>query len=130
MIPVLLAALNSCAIVPVRPYRVVTSGFGFYQVGVTVRVVNNCAPLLDLERVDGVEVKGLPYGSSASIQMVSTPFSGNNRQMSLMAKGYGLNLEYLGSITKIFHVSTSQGSREEIWEVDRLRLPGGRGGCK
>lgn len=123
-------ALGGCAVVPVRPHSVITGGFGFYQVGVTVRVVNNCAPFLDLERVDGVEVKGLLYGSSATIHMTSAPFSGSQRQMSLTAKGYSQNQEYLGSATKIFHVSTHQGSREEVWEVDRLRLPNGRGGCR
>ncbi|MBI2674039.1 MAG: hypothetical protein HYX23_02030 [Candidatus Zambryskibacteria bacterium] len=126
---VLLLVASGCAVVPVRPYAV-TGGFGFYQVGVTVRVVNNCTPFLDLERVDGIEVKGLPYGSSVTVHMTSTPFSGSQRQLSLTAKGYGSNREYLGSATRIFHVSTYQGSREEVWEVDQLRLPGGRGGCR
>lgn len=123
-------ALGGCAVVPVRPHSVITGGFGFYQVGVTVRVVNNCARYLDLESVNEVEVRGLVYGASATVHLTSAPFSGSNRQMFLVAKGYGENREYLGSITKVFHVSTHQGSREEIWEINSLRLPGGRGGCR
>ncbi|OHB17044.1 MAG: hypothetical protein A2544_00895 [Candidatus Zambryskibacteria bacterium RIFOXYD2_FULL_43_10] len=121
--------VSGCVVGPVRPYGI-THGFGFYQIGVTVRVVNNCTPFLQLDTVSGIEVKELPYGSSVTVHLTSAPFSGSQRQLSLTAKGYGPSREYLGSSTKIFHVSTYQGSREEVWEVDRLRLPGGRGGCR
>ena len=125
----LLVLFSGCAVVPVSS-RVVTSGFGFYQIGVTVHVVNNCAPFLDFERAGEVEMKGLPYGSSGAIHLTSLPFSGSDRRMSLTVKGYGRNREYLGSMTKTFYVNTHSGSREEVWEVDSLRLPGGRGGCR
>lgn len=101
-----------------------------YQVGVFARVVNNCAPYLDLETVNGIVQKGLPYGSSATIPLISTPFGGSYRQMALVAKGYNEKREYLGSVVAVFHVSTYQGSQAEVWVVDRLHLPGGRGGCQ
>ena len=101
-----------------------------YQVGVFARVVNNCAPFLDLETVNGVVFQGLPYGSSATIPMISAPFSGNYRSLELTAKGYTEKREYLGSLTAQFYVSTYEGSRSVVWEVDRLRLPRGRGGCQ
>lgn len=101
-----------------------------WQVGVRVHVVNNCAPLLDLERDGRIEIKGLPYGESAQVPLVSTPFSGSSRRMFLVAKGYTEKSEYLGSYTRQFSVNTSRGSQEEVWEINRLNLPGGRGGCQ
>ncbi|OHA92459.1 MAG: hypothetical protein A2665_00520 [Candidatus Zambryskibacteria bacterium RIFCSPHIGHO2_01_FULL_46_30] len=101
-----------------------------YQVGVFARVVNNCAPLLDLETVNGVVVQGLPYGNSVTVPLISMPFGGSNRRMSLTAKGYTVERQYLGSLTAQFYVSTYQGSRSEVWEVNRLYLPNGRGGCQ
>ena len=103
------------------------------QVGVVVKVVNNCAPLIDLERVGGVVATGLKYSQSATIPLVSTPFSGSNRQIALTAKGFKTTPEgqvYLGSQTRTFSVSTNEGSREEVWEIDYLQLPRGRGGCQ
>jgi hypothetical protein len=105
--------------------------FAMLQVGIVARVVNNCAPFLDLERVNGLVVEGLPYGGSVTIPLVSTPFTGSNRRMPLVAKGYNENREYLGSSTHMFSVNTSQGSQEEVWTVDRLDLPTRRGmGCR
>src|SRR3989344_5648964 len=101
-----------------------------FQVGVVVRVVNNCAPILDLERVGGLVATGLKYSQSATIPLVSTPFSGSNRQIALTAKGFKTTPEgqvYLGSQTRTFSVSTNEGSREEVWEIDYLQLPSGRG---
>lgn len=107
-----------------------TTRYFMPQVGVVVRVVNNCAPLMDFERVGGVVVKGLPFGGSATVPLVSTAFSGSSRRMPLIAKGYTGENVYLGSLTREFHVNTSQGSREEFWEVNRLNLPGRLGGCQ
>ncbi len=121
-------AVNGCA--TIRMPNGTTQRYVMYQVGVVVRVVNNCAPLLDIERVGGVVVKGLLYGESATVPLVSTPFSGSNRRMPLTVKGYTDKNEYLGSATQTFSVSTYEGSREEVWEIDRLNLPGGRGGCQ
>ena len=101
-----------------------------YQVGVFARVVNNCAPLLDLETVSGVVEKGLPYGGSATVPLISLPFGGSHRRLSLTAKGYTAAREYLGSSTAEFHLSTHEGTRMEVWEVNRLYLPSGRGGCR
>ncbi|MEX2013563.1 MAG: hypothetical protein WD897_01465, partial [Parcubacteria group bacterium] len=120
-------ATGGCVAVPMGSYEG-SGGFVFYQVGVAVRVVNNCAPFLDLETVSGVVVKGLPYGSSITVPLVSQPLGGSNRSLLLTAKGYGSNREYLGSVTANFYVSTYEGSRGEVWEVDRLNLPRGRGG--
>ena len=105
-------------------------GYIFHQVGVAVRVVNNCAPYLDLETVVGVVVRGLLYGDSVTVPLVSAPFGGSNRRLELTAKGYTADRQYLGSVTAHFYVSTYSGSRGEVWEVDRLRLPHGRGGCQ
>lgn len=105
-------------------------GYIFHQVGIAVRVVNNCAPFLDLETVVGVVVRGLPYGDSVTVPLVTAPFGGSNRRLELTAKGYGPNREYFGSTTAHFYVSTYEGSRGEFWNVDRLGLPGGRGGCQ
>ena len=101
-----------------------------YQVGVFARVVNNCAPFLDFETVSGVVLKGLPYGDSDTIPHISLPFGGSHREMALTAKGYTAAKEYLGSATAIFSVSTYEGSRAAVWEVNHLRLPNGRGGCR
>ena len=120
--------VGGCVALPGGPHG--TQLFVMYQIGVTVRVVNNCAPFLDLESVGGVVMKGLPYGDSTTIPMVSAPLSGSYRRMSLTAKGYTASRVYLGSATVEFHVSTYEGSREEVWEVNRLHLPNGRGGCQ
>lgn len=101
-----------------------------YQVGSFVRVVNNCAPFLDLETVNGVVVEKLPYGGSTTVPLISMPFGGSYRRMFLTAKGYTAVREYLGSATAEFGVSTYEGSRSEVWEVNRLHLPSGRGGCQ
>lgn len=101
------------------------------QVGVGVRVVNNCAPFLDLERITGqAVVVGLPYGRSVFIPMTSRPFTGGNRSLVLVAKGYTLTRGYLGSGTRRFDVSIYDGSREDVWEVNEISLPNGRGGCR
>lgn len=123
-------AVSGCIAIPTGPSRGGTQYFLFLQVGIVVRVVNNCAPLLDLERVEEIVVEGLPYGSSITVPLVSTPFTGSHRSVPLTAKGYTERREYLGSATKTFHVSTYRGTHSEIWEVDYLRLPGGRGGCQ
>jgi len=121
-------AASGCA--TIRQADGTTTRYFLTQVSVVVRVVNNCAPLMDLERVGGVVVKGLPYGGSATVPLVSTPFSGSNRRMPLTAKGYTEKMVYLGSISREFYVNTYEGTREEVWEVSRLNLPGGRGGCQ
>ena len=106
------------------------------QVGVFVRVVNNtCAPKLELETIDGVVHPGLPLGSSATIPLESRPFSGSSRRMILIAKGYrelpSGKREYLGVITRQFSVNTYNGTDNDVWIVDDLRLPGsGWGGCR
>ena len=100
------------------------------QVGVVVRVRNNCTALLDLETVNGPVYRGLVYGNAITIPLVSTPFSGTSRYMLLTAVGYTAEREYLGSITRRFSVDTYEGSRQDVWEVDQLRLPKGRGGCQ
>ena len=123
---VTVAVASGCTVVQ-RPGG--TEWYVMTQVGVTVRVVNNCASFLDLERVGGVVVKGLSYGASTTVPMVSTPFSGSYRRMPLTAKGYTASREYLGSTTREFYANTYEGSREEVWEISRLNLPGGRGGC-
>ncbi len=101
------------------------------QVGVVVRVVNNCAPVLELERVGG-RVGSVTYGNSTTVIMESTPFTGSNRRMLLTVRGFqptDAGQVYLGSQTREFYVSTYEGTREEVWEVDHIRLPNGRGGC-
>ena len=103
------------------------------QVGVTVSVVNNCAPLLDVVRSGVVLFSRLAYGELAAVPLVSSPLGGRSRRMPLTVRGYMENsageVVYLGSATKTFSVNTSQGSEEEVWEVDRLRRAGSRGGC-
>jgi len=122
-------AMSGCAIITYPDGS--TQHFVLLQTGVIVRVVNNCAPFLDLERVDGIAVRGLPYGGSATVVMQLTPFRGGyNRRIPLTAKGYTSKREYLGSTTREFYVNTHEGTREEAWEIDRLNLPNGRGGCR
>ena len=106
-------AVSGCA--TIRMPDGTTQRYVMYQVGVVVRVVNNCAPLLDVERVGGVMVKGLPYGEAASVPLVSAPFGGNNRRMPLMVRGYTDKNEYLGSATREFYVNPYEGSREDVW---------------
>ncbi len=131
MLFVLIAlVVSGCVAIPVGGSGSGTKVYVLYQVSVIARVINNCAPHLELENISGVVVKDLPYGSSTTIPLISLPFSASNRQVSLTVKGYTDKREYLGSMTKTFYVSTYEGSREEVWEVDRLRLPGGRGGCR
>ncbi len=131
LLVVLVAVLASgCVAFPVGGPNGTRRLYVPYQVGAFVRVVNNCAPLLDLETVNGVVVEGLPYGSSATVPLISLPFGGSYRRMFLTAKGYTADRVYLGSATAEFHVSTYEGSRSEVWEVNRLHLPHGRGGCQ
>lgn len=127
----LLAIVTSggCAVIPVGG----VNGPQLYimtQVGVVVSVVNNCAPFLDGDATSGIAFRGLPYGSSATVPLVSAPFGGSYRSMLLTVKGYNERREYLGSATQEFYVSTYDGSRSAVWEVDQLRLPHGRGGCR
>ena len=119
-------ATSGCMLVP----GPTGGGYIFHQVGIAVRVVNNCAPFLDLETVVGVVVQGLRYGDSVTVPLVSAPFGGSNRRLELTAKGYTPDRVYLGSTTAHFYVSTYEGSRGEVWTIDRLGLPGGRGGCQ
>jgi len=108
-----------------------TKRYFMSQVGVVVRVVNNCAPLLDLERVGGIVVKGLPFSESTTVPLVSTPFSGSSRRMPLTAKGYTAERQYLGSVTKEFQVNTYEGTHEEFWAVNQISISqGGRNGCE
>lgn len=130
LLALVVVLMVGCVAIPVGRSNGGMQLFIMYQVGMVVRVVNNCAPFLDLETVNGVLVQGLPYGSSVTVPMVSEPFSGSYRQMSLTAKGYTANREYLGSLTATFQLSTYDGSRSAVWEVDHLRLPNGRGGCR
>lgn len=99
------------------------------QVGVVVGVVNNCAPYLALERAGAMVIDGLPYGNSTTVALESAPFSGSSRPMTLTVKGYTARGDYLGSQTKTFYANTYEGTREEVWEIDYLQLPNGRGGC-
>lgn len=99
------------------------------QVGVRVHVVNNCAPRLDLESNGRVEISNLPYGGSAIVPLSSQPFTGSSRQLFLVAKGYTLNGVYLGSQTRQLYVSTYEGTRDEVWEVNYLQLPNRGSGC-
>lgn len=99
------------------------------QVGVRVHVVNNCAPKLNLESNGRVEVANIPYGSSAIVPLSSQPFTGSSRQLFLVAKGYTLKDEYLGSQTRQLYVSTHEGTRDEVWEVNYLQLPNRGNGC-
>lgn len=127
---VALMVVGGCVAIPVGGSGSGTQLYLLYQVSVVVRVVNNCAPHGELSTVSGVVVKDLRYSDSTTVPLISMPFSGSSRQVSLTFKGYTDNKAYLGSMTKTFYVDTSQGSREEVWEVDRLNLPGNRGGCR
>ncbi len=127
---VALAVSAASACTTIRNPDGTTQRYLMLQSGVIVRVLNNCAPFLDLERATGIVVKALPYGGSVTVPLVSTPLSGSSRRMPLTAKGYTADMEYLGSITREFYVSSSEGSHEEFWEVNRINLPGRRGGCQ
>lgn len=98
------------------------------QVCVAVRMVNNCAHVLDVEDING-PLGRLAYSQSETFVLVSTAFSGNNRFMPLVVKGWAKDGKYLGSETRQFYVDTSEGSRREVWEVDNLNLPR-NGGCE
>jgi hypothetical protein len=106
-----------------------TQRFILPQVSVVVRVVNNCAPLLDIWGPTGLLVEGLGYGGVATVPLVSQAFTGNYRYVEAMVQGYNLNKVYLGSESKGFYVDTQQGSRQENWTIEYLRLLSGRGGC-
>jgi hypothetical protein len=100
------------------------------QVGVVLRVQNNCAPLIDIERpAEGVILKALPYGQSRTIPLSSVAFTGSSRQIPILVKGYTREGHYLGSEVYTYYVSTHQGTREDFLVVDRLRLSSGRSGC-
>lgn len=95
------------------------------QIGASVRVLNNCAPILDIESVGGLIVVGLPYSGSHTVWLESAAFSGSHREMTLIVKGYSADRRvYLGSAQKTFTVNIHQGSRAEAWEINQLRLPG------
>lgn len=100
------------------------------QVGITVRVVNNCAPIVDIESSRGVVVAGLPFSGSHSVAWESDAWSGNYRKMFLTAKGYSADRQlYFGSYTKEFTINVRDGSKAEPWEINNLHLPGAHQNC-
>jgi len=96
------------------------------QQSVFVRVVNNCAPSLVIEGMGGVIKSNLGFGESFTVILVRQPFSSS--ELTLTVKGSASG-RYLGSSTKTYYVNYDQGSKQEVWEVDYLRLAGGNGGC-
>ena len=103
-----------------------TQRFLMIQQKTLVKVQNNCAPHLKIESVMGVYTSDVQYGDSYTAVLVRQPFMDGN--MKLTVKGYGDLNEYLGSSTQAFTL-TADGDRQEVWEVNNLFLPNGKGGC-
>lgn len=103
------------------------------QSGIVVSVVNNCAPLLDIESVGGRHFINAKFGESVTVTGVARPLSGYgySRRIQFTVKGYSADRTiYLGSSTREFSVSTYEGTHEETWVVDQLALPTNQGGCR
>ena len=102
------------------------------QVAVTVTVINNCAPVIDLESTYGVipGAVGIPYSGSRTVRLESTAFSGPFRTVFLTVKGYSADRTvYVGSITRQFTVNTYEGSTAVPWTIKVLHLPGRPNRC-
>jgi len=92
-----------------------------------VRVINNCAPNLDIEGASGTIRSNLGFGESFTV-VLARPLFGSG-QMILVVKG-AADGKYLGSVSKTFNVNSSQGARETPWEINRLSLGNnGRNNC-
>lgn len=115
---VLLIALAMGGCMTTRDPDGSTRHYVMLQVGVYVRVKNECQKtLMDIERVGGVMVHNLHYGESIVIPMHSTPFSGNYRRMPLTANILDMKRNYLMSVTEEFKVNTRRGSYEGVWAI-------------
>lgn len=95
------------------------------QAGVVVTVQNNCSPVMAIESLHGPEVGNLVYGRSATLPVPARAFGGYNREVWVMAKAYTAGLQYIGSAVLREFVSTYDGTRDRIWQVDRLDSPSG-----
>lgn len=97
------------------------------QVGMVVRVVNNCVPIADLETIWGPLFTGLQFGESATVSIPSLPFSNPwAREVNLIVKGWSREQRvpenYLGSYTQRYMVNVQWGSRTDVLELSSLRL--------
>ena len=100
------------------------------QVAVIVTVLNNCAPFIDVYDAEGAIRRGIGYSGSVTVPLISDAFSGPYREMPLILKAYrpsraGNGVEYLGSISRRFGVSTYYGSQRVDWTIDHLESPPG-----
>lgn len=96
---------------------------------VAVRVVNNCAPLLDVEGDRGRLLTGLQFGQARTV-FLQAPFlaGGDNVTLHIIVQGWAGN-RYLGSAQQPYSIGPYYGSRSEVFIVEYLSLPNGRGGC-
>jgi len=126
-------AASGCA---TRTYRtsngaLVTRRVVLPQVAISVKVTNDCAPILDLETIAGIVFPGLKYSESATVPLMPVSSNQGTRSMTLTVKGYDpAKSLYLGSDERQFSVSTYSGSNEDTWRVTSISLPNGRGGCQ
>ena len=93
-------AASGCA---TRTYRtsngaLVTRRVVLPQVAISVKVTNDCAPILDLETIAGIVFPGLKYSESATVPLMPVSNNQGTRSMTLTVKGYDpVKSLYLGS---------------------------------
>ena len=97
------------------------------QIGLIITFKNNCDPRLMIESMYGIEVRSLAYGRSATVPIPSRAFSGSSREIWAMASAYAgaSDDSFIGSVELREHVNTNQGTRDKLWQVDRLDSPRG-----
>ncbi len=125
------ASLGGCAarIVELPNGTIVRSRRAMPQVGVIITVVNNCAAWLVIDSMNGREVGSLAYSMRATVPIPSRFLVGSYyREIWAMARAYSGPpgpTTYIGSVEFRESVSTYQGTRDRLWQVDRLRSPQG-----
>ena len=102
----------------------VTQRYFSLQQAALVRVVNNCAPSLKVESIDGVINPSIKYGHSFTAVLVRQPFSSNS--LVLTVEGFDGN-RYLGSSTRTYYVDANQGANQYVWEVTSIQTSSGDG---
>jgi hypothetical protein len=99
------------------------------QVGIDLGVINNCAPWLVIDSLNGREVSQLAYSMRAQLPIPSKFVLGNSsREIWVIARAYSgfpSPATYIGSLELREYVSTYQGTQEKSWRVDRLDSPQG-----
>lgn len=127
IVAVVALSQSACAPVIVQQPHGPRFGMVSLQQRVLVTVQNNCVPYIDVFTGTVVYSVGLPYADHVVAPLVRQPFT--NGEFTLVVRGYNEKKEFLGTDTRRYSISSYEGEKNEVWEVNYLNLPNGRGGC-